>query len=667
MPTASTKAKTTRAPKGDYACLGRIVSLGPKSLPELPFLLPNSYQDLRHPYRRLADAPIGEATCFELVLRRKESQFDPPRAKLRLEDASGRTFNGWLHGDTRAITFILDEPILIAGIRIGEQGDRLRVTEIIPTTWRGRVRPVYPGRKHISAKTVGDRMLELISTAITHAASDLDRSMVDLAPPDAIKRALGCPDWPTRDLLMAAHLPQFPEQGEHAQTALERLAALLALHRARENLPTKPRRTRLALRTWRQRLAQYEAAQASAPSFCATHEQRDIIAGLVEDVQAAMPARALVNGDVGCGKSITYQVLSAAVYDAGGRVLILLPNLPMAQQSHRELQQAFPDIPVHLVSGKTRDADIAAAPVVVGTTALLFRDASARDLVVVDEQQKFSAAQRGAYVTDDTHLVELSATCLPRTLALARYGAVKVYELKQAHTPKILHTRVWAHEERRELFRSVKQTLAAGDRVFVLCPLKESDEDTDRQNVAKAHQLWCKHFPDRVASLTGSDEPERKDEVLQALRDNKIDILVTTSLVEVGINTMRLRRVIVLGAECFGLTQLHQLRGRLAREGGEGWFDLCPTGPLTEKAQTRLEVLCRSTNGFEIAEADMRLRGVGDLSSEAAAQSGADETFLFGRPLRFDRLEEVAELHLALSRRSRRSAESATPSRPSAP
>jgi ATP-dependent DNA helicase RecG len=291
----------------------------------------------------------------------------------------------------------------------------------------------------------------------------------------------------------------------------------------------------------------------------------------------------------------------------------------------------------------------------IGTTALLFRKTGAFDLVVVDEEQKFSVQQREQLLGYDGHHLTSSATCIPRSQALARFGAISVSELRENHTPKNIETRLWTAQDRATLQGELRAYLRGGGQLLIVYPMKDDSTDGDvatgeaasagtKWSVANAATHWEALYPGRVRALTGEDTDDTKTAVMADMRENRAQILLATSLVETGVNLPGLRRVMIVMPDRFGLTQLHQLRGRAARLGGEGECDLYAPTPLSPKALERITRFLTCRTGFEVAELDLQLRGCGDLGRGSLKQSGADDTFVYGTALTVDLLESVREL-----------------------
>jgi ATP-dependent DNA helicase RecG len=246
-------------------------------------------------------------------------------------------------------------------------------------------------------------------------------------------------------------------------------------------------------------------------------------------------------------------------------------------------------------------------------------------LVVVDEQHRFGVAQRAKLWRKNTqppHVLVMTATPIPRTLAMTIYGDLDVSvidELPPGRKP--IETAHYFHNRRNNLNKFIKGELDKGRQVYVVYPLIEESEKMDFKNLAEGYEYMQRVFPDyKVSMVHGKMRPAEKDEAMQEFVSNRSQILVSTTVIEVGVNVPNASVMVIESAERFGLSQLHQLRGRVGR-GAEQSFCILMTGyKLSEETRKRMDIMTRSTDGFEIAEADLKLRGPGDL--EGTQQSG---------------------------------------------
>ncbi len=376
-----------------------------------------------------------------------------------------------------------------------------------------------------------------------------------------------------------------------------------------------------------------EAALERLP-FSLTKDQRGAIEAILDDLQKDRPMRHLLTGDVGSGKTICYLAAVAALAHAGRRSVVILPNTVLAQQVFREFKTFFPDLSgrAHLCLGGKKAAPRGEPRVLIGTSALLHRKGLVRDvdLAVIDEQQRFSTAQR-AGMRDDfdpkaifdvhTHRLEVSATPIPRTFALAMLGATRTSRLHTGHADKRIVTRIWVGEHRKELFSHLMERIRAGEQIAIIYPLREEVAQETLRDAVGAAKQWEKLFPGKVRLVHGAQKNEEKQQAIDDMKKGEAQILISTTVIEVGVTIPSLTTMAVIDAGRFGLSQLHQLRGRLVRHGGTGYFDLFVPNPTPESLE-RLGILERSNDGFEIAHHDLCLRGQGSLPG--TEQSGTD-------------------------------------------
>ena len=633
----------------DKKALGRLSSLGLTSLWQVALLLPTGWDDLTCPVQVFNRVQPGPAILLGVLVDAPDVRFDgTPRLIGYLCDDEDRRIGFSVFGDTRDFSDQLydfsDENGRVALFgQLEEFNGRpwLKSPVVVPPEWLGRLRPRYQGKTRvINPDTVRDRVVRYLDKSISQAVEFLSGELAEFGTPVQLAERAGLRGWPLERIVRAAHLPKSLEDGERAQRAMECLAALGIVKRANLSHASDDRLASFCPGGW--------ASRAAAIPFPLTSEQQRAIVDATRDIKAPTPMRRILAGDVGTGKTAVYGTICAAVVDGGGRVVVLCPTESLASQVTREFTSWWPDIPVQLVTGGSEEE--LCAPVLVGTTALLSREFGVPDLVIVDEQQKFSVAQREQLVGTETNLLEVTATCIPRSQALVRYGVVKVSRLTKCHTPKNITTRIRHRHEWKGLVGDVFGTIKAGGQVLLVYPLREKGEQDEEAAGQKASQLksaeeifekWSAMLPGRVCWVHGQMKDEEKGAALAAMRNGLKDLMVATTVVEVGIDLPMLRRVIVVHPDRHGLTTLHQIRGRVARKGGEGWCDLFLPYPVKDTTMERLRVLEDTQDGFKVAEQDMRLRGIGDLSQGGTRQSGADEMFLFGRSVRMEVLDEV--------------------------
>lgn len=625
---AKNAALRDQAPSA-FKKVGRFAALGLTEPYQIALLMPSGYDDLRDIASGLAGvAGRDRALLWLAAVQPPRSTFSSgvPRTTCVMRDAHGEAVRATAFGEseiwqsrlTDAEGYFLVQPEEFRGEL------QVRILEAIPAEWVGRLRPKYPGKpNYLSAEKVRDTVTSKLAQMLPQAAGYIENELAPLVSRDRLLDAAGLPGWTLEQVLEETHMPGSPKMGEMAREALHRVAAFAALAKAHSHALQRPPARALDLATWPARMDQLP--------YRATPEQRMAVQAAATDMRQGKAMARVLIGDVGSGKTTVFGALAAACVDAGGRCAILLPNQVLAEQVHREIAHAWPDVAPRLVLGDTAGKGLASDALLVGTTALLHRDVGAFDLVVVDEEQKFSVEQKAALANARSHMLTCSATCIPRTQALARYGAVGISELRQSHVAKTIETRLWTVDRKRELMAQLQTFLNGGQQLLIVYPMKVKGEDMDPLlSVDEAARVWMRLYPGKVRVLTGDSDPDEKTRVMADMRAGAAQILIATTVVEVGVTLPNLYRAMVVAPERLGLTTIHQLRGRVARMGGTGWCDLYSPLPLKDKQRDKLEAFTRCRDGFEVAELDLQLRGFGDLSAGATKQSGADDSFLFG-------------------------------------
>jgi len=377
----------------------------------------------------------------------------------------------------------------------------------------------------------------------------------------------------------------------------------------------------------------YRAFLDSLP-FTLTPGQTRAMDEIAADLRFDSPMERLLVGDVGSGKTVVAAAAITRVVGNGGQAALLVPTDVLARQHHRRLERDFAPLGVEvtlltgdLPAAESRHVRERAAAgetaLVVGTHALLQESTRFKNLAlaVVDEQHRFGVRQRALLPAkgDRPHFLLLSATPIPRSLALTLYGDLDLTVIDDLPPGRLpVHTRHVRDRSNDEAYRLLGERLEAGEQGFVLFPLVEESESSDRRAATEAADRLARgRFRDRsVALLHGRLAPAERIETLDRLHRGDVDVLVSTTVVEVGIDLPRATVMIVEHADRFGLSQLHQIRGRVGRSDLPSHCFLVTHGPITPRAEERLAALEKESDGFRIAEEDLRLRGTGDLLGE---------------------------------------------------
>ena len=372
--------------------------------------------------------------------------------------------------------------------------------------------------------------------------------------------------------------------------------------------------------------------------FELTGAQKRVLKEIRRDVGSGKQMNRLLQGDVGSGKTLVALMSMLIALDNGYQACMMAPTEILANQHFETIRELLygMDIRVELltgsVKGKKREAILTGlltgdVRILIGTHAVIEDTVnfSSLGLVVIDEQHRFGVAQRARLWTKNAqppHVLVMTATPIPRTLAMTLYGDLDVSvidELPPGRKPIVTIHKYDAH--RVSLYQSVHRQIAEGRQVYIVYPLIKESEKIDLKNLEEGYLHICEEFPDcKVCKVHGKMKAAEKDAQMQLFVSGEAQIMVATTVIEVGVKVPNASVMIIENAERFGLSQLHQLRGRVGR-GAEQSYCILVTGyKLVEETRKRLEIMVRTNDGFEIAEADLKLRGPGDL--EGTQQSG---------------------------------------------
>lgn len=482
----------------------------------------------------------------------------------------------------------------------------------------GRMVPVYP----LSAGISGRWLRGAIKAAINEWAPRLEDPL-----PETIRESAGLVDLPT-----AIQQIHFPDDDESFNRARERLCFdelfTLQLGVLRQRQLRKSARAR-ALEIRRDELDEFIAGLA----FDLTGAQRRAIDEILADMEQPVPMSRLLQGDVGSGKTVVALTAMLAAVRNGLQAAIMAPTAILAEQHYHTILSLLAkreDIQIELLIGALPAAEkgrvqreIAAGRthLVVGTHALI-QDAVDFDrlgLVVVDEQHRFGVTQRSALRAKsggiEPHMLAMSATPIPRSLALTLYGDLDISVLDEMPPNRQSVTTVLRNRSSHErIYSFINAQIDQGYQAFVICPLVEESDSIDaKAAVAEYERLQKNIFPHRkLGLLHGRMKADEKEQVMKDFRDRRYDILVSTAVVEVGVDVPNATVILIEGAERFGLAQLHQFRGRVGRGEAKSYCILLSDDP-SEQGSQRLRTLEETNDGFVLAERDLEIRGPGDF------------------------------------------------------
>ena len=599
-----------------------LAKLGITDLRSLLSYFPRAYDD-RRAYKKIADLIPGENACAcaviagEPKLSRIRKGLD--LVKLRAVDETGALELTYFNQSYLKNTFHTGDAYVFFGRAEGTPSRPQMTNPLFEREGAhqitGRIMPIYP----LTAGVSQSMLYKAVEQGLAACVDELP----DILPEDVRLVYQLCH---TRFAYENIH---FPTDDEALSAARRRLAFeelfLLALG-------LKLLRERRMFVAGKQcKKVDLSPFFTSLP-FSLTGAQRRAIGDIARDLTGKRPMNRLVQGDVGSGKTM---VAAAAIYMAaknGLQCALMTPTEILAEQHYRSLAPLLEPlgIPCALLTASTKAKERRALnerlrsgelSLVIGTHALLSPDVQYQNLglVVTDEQHRFGVNQRAALSAkgDDPHLLVMSATPIPRTLALMIYGDLDVSILNELPpgrqkidtfaVPSSYHERIYAF---------LRKLVAEGRQAYIVCPMvAENDELPDERKAvtAYAETLQKEVFPDlRIAPIHGKMKPKEKDAVMRAFAAHEIDVLVSTTVIEVGVDVPNAALMLIENAECFGLSQLHQLRGRVGRGRHKSYCVLVSDNKGEENKQ-RLKVMSSTSDGFAIAEEDLKLRGPGDF------------------------------------------------------
>jgi ATP-dependent DNA helicase RecG len=583
------------------------------------------------PERRIADLRGDEevAIAGEVLSVSKRRRGRLQMLTARVSDGSATVSATWFNQPWLERQLQAGTPVRLRG-RQGRYGFDVRSFDIGDGEATADFAPVYPASEEITAK----KLRELVGAA-------LPGSFADPLPAELKERER----LPQRaDALWALHRPRSLGEAEAGRRRLafdELLLLQIGIARRRRE---REGQIAPALGKPGELLARYREV---LPFRLTEHQERAIVE-IDHDVERTVPMQRLLQGDVGSGKTVVALYALLRAVEAGRQGALMAPTETLAEQHFLTLEEPCRALGVTCAlltsSSPKRERDLAPnAAIVVGTHALIQEGVELRDLAVavVDEQHRFGVEQRKALVEGRSpHVLHMTATPIPRTLALTVYGDLAVSEIAKPPANRKPIKTAWVAENRTaDAYSRLRKHLDAGRQAYVVCPLiEESETSQARAAEAEADRLRRAELKGyRVGLLHGRLRPSERRELMGRFKAQELDVLVATTVIEVGVDVPNATIMIVQEADRFGLAQLHQLRGRVGRGAEQSYCLLISRAreDLTETAVSRLEALVRTTDGFELAEVDLEIRGGGQLLG--TRQSGLTD-------LSFARLREDRDL-----------------------
>lgn len=386
---------------------------------------------------------------------------------------------------------------------------------------------------------------------------------------------------------------------------------------------------------WQEEQLQEKKSQLPFPL---TGAQERALAEILSDLKSPAHMNRLLQGDVGSGKTVVAGLAMYAVHTAGYQSALMVPTEILAEQHFESLSQLFPDLKLALLTGSMKAAErketllaieLGQVDMVIGTHALIQDGVQYHHLglVIVDEQHRFGVAQRRILREkgDNPDVLMMTATPIPRTLAITAFGDMDVSIIDQMPAGrKPIITRWVKHEQLEVVLDWIKKEVVKGAQVYFISPLIEESEALDLKNAIDLEEELQAYFGGdaRVSLLHGKMKSDEKEAIMQAFKNKEVDILVSTTVIEVGVNVPNATIMVIMDADRFGLSQLHQLRGRVGR-GDKQSYAILVANPKTESGKKRMKIMTETTDGFVLAEEDLKMRGSGEIFG--TRQSGIPE------------------------------------------
>ena len=547
-------------------------------------------------YRSARRVTVTQATVSDGKNLMKVTWFNAPFIKNTLKDGGEFTFFGKV--TLRGQYFEMINPV---------------TESTFGSKKTGRILPIYPTCKGLGQTN--------IRNATENILSSLEEMPEDILPPAVCRENNLLNLWSS---LKAIHLPKSADDFEEARRrlAFEELFVLQTgiqlLGSERKNYKATPIKDVKCIRDF-----------AKSLPFELTNAQKNVINEICSDLTKATPMNRLVQGDVGSGKTI---VAAAAMYAAANsnfQAILMAPTEILASQHFKNLTALFTQFGFEtvLLSGGMSSAERRAslskiesgeAKIIVGTHALISKGVKYKNpaLVITDEQHRFGVRQRTLLTEKGfgAHTLVMTATPIPRTLSLIIYGDLDVSvidELPPGRKP--IETHFVSENKRKSVFNFLASKIKEGRQAYIICPLiEESETLTAKSAVEYAEKLKSSVFKDfSIEVMHGKIKAQERQDIMDRFRDGKIDILVSTTVVEVGVDVKNATVMIIENAERFGLSQLHQLRGRIGRGSEESYCIMFSEGGKI--ADERMKIMCRTQDGFKISEKDLELRGPGEF------------------------------------------------------
>ena len=578
---------------------------------------PKEYLDYTH-VNQISSLQDGERACLYVTAKADPTTFfykGKYMVSLRVSDSSGSANLRWINQPYRMSQFHIGDRFFVNGIASKKRGTVLYNPQV--SHEQQGIVPVYHTVKGLNQTVVRDAVSAILSQC----------AQTDPFPAEWMPRFNLAP---LCDALKEIHFPTSAESLHLAKRRFSFENAFLYFAAIRSAKADRKRNNGFSFRT-----EQILPAFLKSIPFKPTDAQINAMHDISKDMQANTPMNRLIQGDVGSGKTLVAEYALHIAVQNHKQAALLVPTELLAEQHYKTLSKRFQkaclligSLPKKKKTELTEQIENGDADIVIGTHALLSENVRFHDLglVITDEQHRFGVVQRAKIEAKGIRpdVLVMSATPIPRTLALLIYADLDLSVIDQLPPGRIpIKTHYVPLEKRIPLYHHIGERAQKGERSYVVCPLIEKTEGFEGISLEELYEEILRILPDvSVGCLHGQMKEEEKNRVMESFRRGDISVLVSTTVVEVGVDVSEATSMVIEGAEHFGLATLHQLRGRVGRSNLESHCYLL-SRKMNETAKRRIEAMLTSNDGFEIAQADFELRGSGDLFG--VRQSGEGE------------------------------------------
>lgn len=599
---------------------------------DLLYYLPFRYEDRRN-IRKIEDLTSGSLETVSVKVVSMKTVRLPKRRlnlfELIVTDGSGHLKAKWFNQPYLQKNFSEGQNLILSGIAkrssCGRAGFEMECPEYESAEdnnedfiHTARIVPVYRTTAGMSVRVLRSVIFNLLKDCIDNIKDPLPEDML-------LRHDLPC----LKDSIFHVHFPlpeadiELMDKGlsrYHKRLSFDELLILeagIALLKNREE-----RKQGISFNPSGRLLKQLK----DNLTFRLTLAQERVFKEILDDMKRPYPMNRLIQGDVGCGKTIVALMAMVSAAECGYQSAIMAPTEILAGQHYINIHRLIEDLGLRvcLLTGSTKerplsDIESGRVDIIVGTHALIQEGVIFHNLglAVIDEQHRFGVLQRALLrkKAANPDILVMTATPIPRTLAMTLYGDLD-YSVIDSMPPdrSPVATKRYSPAQKEVIYRLITEEVLKGHQVYVVYPVIEESEDSDLRSAINGRDAFRRIFPDfRTGLIHGKMKTQEREEIMRAFKEGSIDILVSTTVIEVGVDVPNAAMMLIVHAERFGLPQLHQLRGRVGRGSSRSCCLLLAYEPLSKEARRRLDIMVKTTDGFRIAEEDLEIRGPGEF------------------------------------------------------